>query len=246
MMMNSLKQSVRGAMLMMLVTAFGLGGLACAPARTQSMPAPILTQTVDYPESAEHNPGSLFNPASADLLFADNRARRVGDIVRIKVVEESKAENKATTDTSRNSDINLGIEQFMDMNLGDLGLAILGIDRDQFGETPLVRAKSSNSFKGDGETTRQSSITATVGARVVKVMPNGLMQVEGARETRVNNETQIIVVRGLIRSSDIDPDNTILSTHMADATIDFYGMGVLADKQRPGWLTRILDNVWPF
>lgn len=238
--------SMRPAVLMTLVMVLGLSGFACAPASTQSMPSPILTQTVDYPQPAELNPGSLFNPASAELLFADNRARRVGDIVRIKVVEESKATNKATTDTSRESNIGMGIEHLLDQRLINAGLPVLGIERGQFGETPLIGASTSNSFKGDGETKRESTITATVGARVVKTLPNGLMQVEGARETRVNNETQIIVVRGLVRSTDIDPDNTILSTHMADATIELYGMGVLADKQRPGWLTRILDNVWPF
>ncbi|PTN39130.1 flagellar basal body L-ring protein FlgH [Desulfonatronum sp. SC1] len=231
---------------MILAMVLALNGFACAPARTQSMPSPILTQTVDYPQPAELNPGSLFNPASAELLFADNRARRVGDIVRIKIVEESKATNKATTDTSRDSSISMGIEHLLDQRLVNLGLPVLGIDRGQFGEGELIAAKTSNSFKGDGETKRESTITATVGARVIKMLPNGLMQVEGARETRVNNETQIIVVRGLVRSTDIDPDNTILSTHMADATIELYGMGVLADKQRPGWLTRILDNVWPF
>ena len=238
--------SIRPSVLMILVMVLGLSGFACAPAGTKSMPSPILTQTVDYPQPAELNPGSLFNPASAELLFADNRARRVGDIVRIKVVEESKATNKATTDTSRESNIGMGIEHLLDQRLVNAGLPVLGIERGQFGETPLISARTSNSFKGDGETKRESTITATVGARVVKMLPNGLMQVEGARETRVNNETQIIVVRGLVRSTDIDPDNTILSTHMADATIELYGMGVLADKQRPGWLTRILDNVWPF
>ena len=232
--------------LLILAALLSLGGFACAPARTQSMPSPILTQTVDYPEPAAQNPGSLFNPASAELLFADNRARRVGDIVRIKIVEDSKATNKATTDTSRDSSIGMGIEHLLDQRLISAGLPVLGIERGQFGETPLIGARTSNSFKGDGETKRESTITATVGARVVKMLPNGLMQVEGARETRVNNETQVIVVRGLVRSTDIDPDNTILSTHMADATIEFYGMGILADKQRPGWLTRILDNVWPF
>jgi flagellar L-ring protein precursor FlgH len=70
--------------------------------------------------------------------------------------------------------------------------------------------------------------------------------VEGGREVRVNDETQIVVVRGIIRSRDIGPDNSIASTAMADARIELYGQGVLADKQKPGWLTRILDNMWPF
>lgn len=72
------------------------------------------------------------------------------------------------------------------------------------------------------------------------------MQVEGAREIRVNEENQIIAVRGLVRPRDIQADNTVPSSYLADARIEYFGQGVLADKNRPGWLTRILDNVWPF
>jgi flagellar L-ring protein precursor FlgH len=72
------------------------------------------------------------------------------------------------------------------------------------------------------------------------------MQVQGAREIKVNDETQYMVVTGLIRQRDIDSDNSILSTQMADSRIDYYGKGVLADKQKSGWLTRLLDIVWPF
>jgi flagellar L-ring protein precursor FlgH len=70
--------------------------------------------------------------------------------------------------------------------------------------------------------------------------------VEGARRIRVNNETQFLVVRGLIRQRDISSGNTIPSTSLAEAQIEIYGQGVLADKQKPGWLSRILDNVFPF
>jgi flagellar L-ring protein precursor FlgH len=72
------------------------------------------------------------------------------------------------------------------------------------------------------------------------------MEVLGARETRVNGETQIVLVQGLIRDRDISADNTISSMNMAEARIELYGEGILAEKQRPGWLARLLDNVWPF
>jgi flagellar L-ring protein FlgH len=229
-----------------LSALLGLSVLGCAPAKTQSVPTPMMTPHADVPPPAEQNPGSLFNPGTAELLFADNRARRVGDIVLVNIVENSQASNKATTDTSRDSSVGVGIEHLLDHRLVNLGLPVLGIDRNELGETPLIKATTGSEFKGDGETKRESAISATVGARVVNVLPNGLMQIEGARETRVNNETQIIVVRGLVRSTDIDPNNTILSTNLADATIEFYGMGILAEKQRPGWLGRMLENVWPF
>lgn len=114
------------------------------------------------------------------------------------------------------------------------------------GTTPLVKAGSKSGLTATGETKRESNLKAVVGVRVVKVLPNGIMQVEGAREMRINEETQILVVRGLIRPQDIQPDNTITSNYLANAKIEYFGQGVLADKQRPGWLTRILDNIWPF
>ena len=89
-------------------------------------------------------------------------------------------------------------------------------------------------------------MTATVAARVVNVLPDGLLRIEGARQTKVNNETQYLVVAGLIRSRDVASDNSVLSTQIADAQISYYGEGVIADKQKPGWLTRLLDNIWPF
>ena len=114
------------------------------------------------------------------------------------------------------------------------------------GDIPLLGTSTEKSFDGKASTTRANKVTATVAARVVNVMPDGLLQVEGARETRVNNETQYLVVSGLIRSRDVASDNSIMSTQMADAQISYYGKGVVADKQKPGWFTRLMDHVWPF
>ena len=78
------------------------------------------------------------------------------------------------------------------------------------------------------------------------LLPGGLMEIEGAREIRVNEETEYMVVRGMIRSKDVSADNSVLSTQIADASIEYYGKGVLSDKQKPGWFTRLMDNIWPF
>jgi flagellar L-ring protein precursor FlgH len=114
------------------------------------------------------------------------------------------------------------------------------------GDQAMIAANSKSGFEGDGETKRESTITTTVAARVTRVMGGGLMEVVGARETRVNGETQIVLVQGVARDRDIDADNTIKSTSLAEARIELYGEGILAEKQRPGWLARMLDNVWPF
>lgn len=89
-------------------------------------------------------------------------------------------------------------------------------------------------------------MTAYITVRVVQVLSNGNLFIQGTREVTVNNETQHIILSGTIRPSDISPDNSIISSYIGDAKIQYTGSGVLSDKQRVGWLTRIIDYVWPF
>ncbi len=220
-----------------------LAAAGCAPVHKQPSAVPEYTPppTPVVTNEEAGNPGSIFQDAQADYLFSDNRARRVGDIVLINIVETSTAANEVETTTEKQSAINLGVENFFDKQQQNLfGLEV------PIGSTPAIKASSTSSFEGEGEVERSSRVSATIGARVIRVLPNDIMQVEGAREVRVDGEVQIIVIQGLVRGRDIGPDNSISSTHIANAKIDYYGQGILADKQRPGWLTRILDNVWPF
>ncbi|MFV0423629.1 flagellar basal body L-ring protein FlgH [Oleidesulfovibrio sp.] len=205
------------------------------------MPPPVVTT----PQEKADNPGSLFSDENADLLYADYRARRVGDIVLINIVENSKAKNKASTDANKESTGSFGVDSFFGRSKVGIipGQALLS---GNTGEVPLLKFSSNSDFSGDGETTRENTVTATIAARVTKVLPGGLLQVEGSRETRVNEETQIVMVSGLVRSTDVSDDNSVMSTQMADARISYYGKGVISDKQRVGWFTRLMDNFWPF
>jgi flagellar L-ring protein precursor FlgH len=228
--------------LSVLVSAFG-----CQTPKQTAEPVVQLTPPRAEPAPTASNPGSLFNPNDADYLFADNRARRIGDVVLVNIVESSKAGHKAETDSGRDSNVEIGIEELF----GKSHTRLLPIGpsfgmKGEVGETPMVKAGSSSDFSGDGETSRESTFSATVAARVTDILPGGLLQLEGAREMKINNENQILVVRGLARKRDIRPDNSITSTYLADAKIEYYGRGILADKQKPGWLARILDNITPF
>lgn len=188
------------------------------------------------------NPGSLFTPNTAEFLYDDNRAHRVGDIVMVVVSEVTDASQKAETKTDRSTQNQYGITALPGTD------TLVGGALETAGLEPGLSFESDNDneFEGTGETTRESELTATVASRIVRMLPGRVMQVEGARRVRVNNETQILVVRGLVRTRDIRADNSVPSSYLAEAQIELYGEGVLADKQRPGWLTRILDNVWPF
>lgn len=204
-------------------------------------PGPMMSMTPPpqamSPEEQTANPGSMFNDVNSEFLFADNRARRVGDIVIVKVDEITKAKNKADTTADKNNDISLGVSAFF----GQSGF--LGGD---VGPDPILAAKSSSKFDATGETKRENNVVATVAARVINVLPGGVLQVEGSRETRVNDETQHLVVTGLVRARDIEADNSITTSRMADARVALFGKGVISDKQSPGWLTRLMDNLWPF
>jgi flagellar L-ring protein precursor FlgH len=224
-----------------LLLALALAGCKSSEPSTSAMPSIAPPPSEEMEVSDQDNPGSLFNPGRADYLFSDNRARRVGDIVLINIVESSTATNEATTTTDKESTVDFGVTNFFDASSFGVGPF-----KGTVGDQKMIGASSSSEFEGAGSTERSSAVSATIAARVVDVLPGGLMQVEGAREVRVNEETQIMVVRGLVRPRDIDAANSVYSTHLANAQIEYYGKGVLADKQKPGWLTRILDNVWPF
>ncbi len=220
-----------------LLTGVILMLCGCTARYHNPSPMPVYSPPPQESASRSNNPGSLFASGQADFLFADSRAYRVGDIVLVRIIESTLATNKAVTSSKKSSDTGLQVNHLFGQT------SLLGLP---VGETPVLGAKSENTFNGDGRTTRQSSLMTTVAARIVRVLPNNVFEIEGGREVRVNDENQIVVLRGLARGRDIDADNSILSTKIADARIELYGEGILTDKQKPGWLTRIVDNIWPF
>lgn len=178
--------------------------------------------------------------ATANNYFVDQRAKTIGDIITIKITEVSQASEKATTDTGRNSEIDAGVTNLFGW---DTKYAQL---HPNINPSHLIRANTSNTFNGSGETTRTGSLSATISAKVVDVLPNGNLAIEGKRELYVNNEKKEILLQGMVRPRDIAYDNSVLSTQVADAKVIYTGIGVIGEKQRPGWLTRVFDLVWPF
>ncbi len=218
-----------------VILAFTAG---CNAAKEE--PGPMMSMTPPpqsmTPEEQLANPGSMFNDINSELLFSDNRARRVGDIVLVNVEEMTKAKNKADTNAEKTNDVSFGVDAFFGRNsLFDTPVG-----------NPTLAAGMSSKFDATGETKRENNVVATVAARVINVLPGGILQVEGSRETRVNDETQHLVVTGLVRARDIGADNSVSSSLMADCRVALFGKGVISDKQSPGWLTRLMDAVWPF
>ena len=183
--------------------------------------------------------GGLWQEQTSPCLFRDLRAYRVGDLVTVNIVETSKATKKANTKTARQSSIDAGISNL-------LGYEGRFPFPSEFQNEAMFKAAMKNGFDGSGETSRDETMTASITARVMEVAPNGNLLIRGSRQIRVNNENQYITLTGLIRPVDISPDNTVLSSFVADAHIEYAGRGAVSDKQQPGWLMRAVDFVWPF
>lgn len=192
-------------------------------------------------DNGSSNNGSLWVDAGTlSDMFINAKARRVGDIVTIKIVENSKATNNATTNTDRTTAMSVGLTDLFGLeNKFPSG-------SNFFNPFSPLQSDFSNQFDGSGSTARSGALSAYITARIIQVQPNGNLVIEGNREVRVNGENQIITLTGLIRPRDISPANIIQSTYIADARISYSGSGVLNDQQRPGWLARILNNIWPF
>jgi flagellar L-ring protein FlgH len=190
------------------------------------------------PEPPPRSDGSLFvGESRRSLLFVDRKAHLVQDIVTIRIVEAASASGEANTATDRESSVSGSLE------------ALFGFEKtlqnNGINPASVVKGGLSNSFDGSGATSRKNSLLATITAVVREVFPNGNLYIEGKKEVIINNERQYIIVSGVIRPEDIGPDNSIRSDLIADARIEYSGRGILAEKQRPGWLGRVLDVVWP-
>ncbi|MCE5311899.1 MAG: flagellar basal body L-ring protein FlgH [Nitrospiraceae bacterium] len=193
--------------------------------------------------------GSLWKASTASF-YEDRKAKRVNDLVTIIINESSTASKKATTNSARNSDANYGLSNIFGMAT-DFGIQkypfINGLYKGTNNVfTPSASGTATSDFKGTGDTSRQGKLVGTITAKVIEVLPNQNMVLESRKEVIVNNEKEILVLRGIIRPDDITPNNTILSQYVADAQIYLVGDGVLDDKQSQGWLVRLLDKIWPF
>jgi flagellar L-ring protein precursor FlgH len=189
----------------------------------------------------EYTPGSLWpGENNRNMLFTDNKARSINDIVTIIIEESSSGQNQASTNTSKNSATNANITALLGLNN-----SILNSNANMAGKL-AVGGDTTSTLKGAGDTSRGGTLQARLTARVVSVLENGNLLIEGRRQVTLNAEDQYLVITGVIRPEDIASDNWVLSSNIADARILYTGSGVLADKQHPGWMTRAVDWGWPF
>ena len=207
------------------------------PTQIVKIPEPI--EEIKTPQKPQHSPGSLWTNGS-ESIFADHKARNVGDILSVLISEKSSATKEATTTTGRTSSFNAGISNLFGLeNYSKLKNSNVDLAN-------LVNTNFTNSFDGNGKISRAGDFTAQLSAQVIGVYPNGNLKIRGGKEVMLNNEIQIIYLTGIVRPADITAANTIESSKILNARISYTGRGIISDKQKPGWLTRTLDNIWPF
>ncbi|PIU30817.1 MAG: flagellar biosynthesis protein FlgH [Syntrophobacteraceae bacterium CG07_land_8_20_14_0_80_61_8] len=169
--------------------------------------------------------------------FVDLKAHAVGDLVTIMVSEEASASNKGDTAFGRESNYK-GNAKFLGAKVGE--------DEKMKTFEMGYEGNMTKDFSGNGKTTKASSMTAYMTARVIRVLPEGNLVIRGSRWTKVNSEMQQIVLEGIVRPVDVTRNNTVLSQNIADAKIFFVGKGPVTRNQKPGWLGQAIEHVAPF
>ncbi len=220
---------------------------ACWEFDPKTPPPPPPPPKVSLPEQVmplTQNKGSLFREGASLFAYADNRARFVGDLITIRIVETYQSSNNVKQGSSKSSSIKAGINKLFGYeNQFQKTLPL----PSGFDPAHLVDGSLSTSTSGQGQIQRQSTILATISARVVEVLPNGNLVIQGVRTIKRNRDLEYITITGIVRPQDIDANNSVDSTKISDLYIEYSGKGPNSEATSgPGIITRLLQLFWLF
>jgi flagellar L-ring protein FlgH len=191
-----------------------------------------------FPEIVVPQPenGAIYQAGNDIALFENATARRVGDIVTIRLVESTNASKSSSTTTKKATTLDLPGPTLFGRPVTANGVPIL--------ETQL---DNSSAFDGAGDSKQSNQLTGDITVAVVKRLPNGNLLVQGQKWIGINQGREFIRIQGVIRPIDVQPDNSIESTKVANASISYGGKGALADANKQSWLARFFNSPWaPF
>ena len=219
------------SLLWAVLVTFGLAGCNVAPVPSRAEPSynPVWPE-VTPPVAA--SPGSLYQVSHNLSLFDDRRALAVGDVITINLEEQTRSSKSSETRVRKDSNTQL-------LNPTVFGNLIQGSTADS---GILNGTDSASEFTGSGESDQSNSLSGTITAVVARVLPNGLLQVQGEKWLKLNQGEEYVRVSGLVRSEDIGSDNAVSSLRLADARIAYSGTGALAQANEAGWLTRFFTS----
>ena len=185
-------------------------------------------------------PNSLWR-TGARTFFNDQRAGRVGDILTVLVTVNDSAKTSNTTNTGITTSNAMGVPNFFGLE-STIGKILPGA----FDSGKMITTNTADASQGTGGINRAEQISMTIAAVVTQVMPNGNMVIQGSQEIKTNEDLRQLTVSGIVRPEDISSSNTILSSQMAEARINYGGRGDIASVQKTPAGTALLQRFWPF
>ena len=182
---------------------------------------------------------SLWPQTGGQSMFADRKAGATGDILTIVVAESAVAQTSQSKKSSRESSLEDAVQRFL------FSAAASGAGTHR-GELPATSFSGKSSYSGGGDVSNTQSISSRAAVMVTDVLPNRNLVIEGMRVVTFSGETQYVILHGIVRPDDIARDNTVLSSNIADARVEFVSEGSLTDAQKRGWFAKLYEKLRPF
>lgn len=227
---------MRKLVLLMMISAIASTLIGCASTKEARPDDPYFAPLP--PEPAPRpvvRNGSLFTQSHSNSLYSDNKARHEGDIITVVLREKTQASKNAKTESKKDSNT-----AFDPLNIGGRNASIGG-------NILQLSSSSSQDFKGDAKANQSNSLVGDISVNVLQVMANGNLVIRGEKWLTLNTGKEYIRLTGVIRPQDVDVNNTVESTKIANARIEYSGTGAQHGGQSPGWLTRFFNGpLWPF
>jgi flagellar L-ring protein precursor FlgH len=225
--------SVKTAIVLMLALLLG----ACASMtdhmadeQLKPLPVPAMPEAMN----AHVANGSIWQPGTNVTLFEDTRAHRVGDLITVLIQENANATKSTNTTINKSDSVSAGLTSFFGV------MPTLGAYNPSLGLT------SAQKFGGNGATAQSNTFTTTLQATVVQVMSNGNLEISGQKEVMLNGGHEFVRVVGVVRAADVSPQNTVSSTQIANARVEYSGNGSVYSAAKVPWLTGFFLSLWPF
>ena len=190
-----------------------------------------LSPTIAEMEATKANNGAIYSTSSPGLFSSDKRAHQVGDILTVQLSETFSSTKSVTSQSAKEDSI--GAE-----------VGPTGVLKNFMGLGGSVQ--KSNSFKGSGSASQSNSLTGFISATVVKVYPNGNLEIKGQKRLRLTDGSEYIRLAGIVRPQDISASNTVSSNLIAEAQIEYVGSGTLSNESKPGWGSKLFRALSPF
>ena len=212
-----------------LLAAAGMTGCSIMPAPKQSFSPPPPVVVTHAPPTD----GAIYRANTDVRLFEDLKANRAGDILTVRLVEKTNASKSSETTTSKSTEATLANPTILGRPITKNGAPVFG-----------GSLSGDNSFEGSGASSQSNSLVGDITVTVVERLPNGNLVIRGEKWVTLNQGREFIQLAGIIRPSDIETDNTLLSTRIANAQITYSSKGVLAAANKMGWAARFFNSVF--